>query len=159
MARHLPRSYSLGFAGRLSKRLRRLAASPLFKEAGRNINVERRADFGGGGNLIVRDFADIGENARFMGSGTIIIGEHAMMGPDVMIITSDHKILPMGFDGYETANVEIGDYAWIGARAIILKGVKIGKYAIVGAGAVVTADVTDYTIVGGVPAKVIRTRE
>lgn len=54
--------------------------------------------------------------------------------------------------------VEIGNDVWIGARATILNGCKIGDGAVVAAGAVVTKDVPPYTIVGGVPAKVIRTR-
>jgi len=64
---------------------------PLLKESARTIMIERGADFGSGRN---KDHACIGENARFIGFGTIIIGRHVMMGPDVMIITSDHKPLP-----------------------------------------------------------------
>jgi len=96
---------------------------------------------------------------RIVGNGHVYVGKHVMMGPDVVIITSDHKILPEGFNGYINKDVIIGDYAWIGARAIILKGVKIGKWAIVGAGAVVTKDVPDYAIVAGNPAKIIRFRK
>jgi maltose O-acetyltransferase len=82
-----------------------------------------------------------------------------MMGPDVMIITEDHKILSDKFDGYVSEDVVISDHAWIGARAIILKGVKIGKYAVIGAGSVVTHNVGDYEIWAGNPAKLIKKRK
>jgi len=55
--------------------------------------------------------------------------------------------------------VQIEDYVFIGPRAIILPGVKIGKGAVIAAGAVVTKDVSDFEIVGGVPAKVIGERK
>jgi acetyltransferase-like isoleucine patch superfamily enzyme len=58
-----------------------------------------------------------------------------------------------------TQTVEIGDYVFIGPRAIILPGVKIGRGAVIAAGAVVTKDVPDFTIVGGVPAKAIGERK
>ena len=55
--------------------------------------------------------------------------------------------------------MDIGDYVFIGPRVIILPGVRIGKGAIVGAGAVVTKDVSDFAIVGGIPAEVIGERK
>ena len=94
-----------------------------------------------------------------MGEGEIFIGKHVMMGPDAMILTSDHKMTAKGYDGYEHGRVVIKDYAWIGARAVILKNVTIGRYAVIGAGAVVTKDVGDYEVAVGVPAKVVRRRE
>lgn len=93
-----------------------------------------------------------------MGTGNVTIGRHVMMGPDVMILTSDHQVSEGSYAGYTTKDVLIDDHAWIGARAIILKGVTIGKHSIVGAGAVVTHDVSDYEIVGGSPARLIRKR-
>jgi len=158
-AKNLPRSYEFGIFGKISKKIRNILCRRIIRDAHPTIFIERGADFGGGKNLIVKEYGCIGENARFIGEGNIIIGRHAMLGPDVMIITGDHKIKKESFDGYIYKDVEIGDYAWIGARAIILKGVKIGKYAIVGAGAVVTKDVPDYAIVGGNPARIIRYRE
>lgn len=154
----LPRSYQLGAIGKLSGKMRSSVCRRIFSGAPKYVCVERGADFGSGKNLVVKEYACIGENARFMGEGKIIIGRHAMMGPDVMIITSDHKMKRDGFDGYVSKDVEIGDYAWIGARVIILKGVKIGTYAVVGAGAVVTRDVPDYAIAGGSPARVLKYR-
>lgn len=158
-AKNLPRSYQLGFIGRLSHRIRYLICRNLIIRNKGYFNIERGADFGGGKNIIIDESGGIGENARFMGHGKIIIGKHVMMGPDVMIITDDHKILPEKFDGYVSEDVVIDDYAWIGARAIILKGVKIGKYAVIGAGSVVTHDVGDYEIWAGNPAKLIRKRK
>jgi len=159
IAKHLPKSDEFDFIGRACHRFRSLICRPLFKESAKVIGVGKGADFGNGRNIIMKDHANIGVNARIMGLGTVIIGRHVMMGPEVMIITSDHKILPEGFDGYVMEDVEIGDYVWIGARAIILKGVKIGKYAVVGAGSVVTKDVPDYAIVAGIPARILRMRK
>ncbi len=157
-AKHLPRSYELGPVGKWSNWVRRLACRPLFKNVEGFFSVERGADFGGGKNIIIREYGSLGENLRLMGEGTVTVGRHVMMGPDVMILTSDHQAAEEGFKGYTTKDVLIDDHAWIGARAIILKGVKIGKHAIVGAGSVVTHDVNDHEIVGGSPARLIRKR-
>ncbi len=157
-AKHLPRSYELGPVGKWSSRMRRLACRPLFKNVEGFFSVERGADFGGGKNIIIREYGSLGENLRVMGAGTLTIGRHVMMGPDVMILTSDHQATKESFKGYATKDVLIDDHAWIGARAIILKGVRIGKHSIVGAGAVVTHDVNDHEIVGGSPARLIRKR-
>lgn len=158
IAMHLPRSYEFGIFGKISGKIRNILCRMIISDAHPTIFVERGADFGGGKNLCLKEHACIGENARFMGEGKVTIERHVMMGPDVMIITSDHKMKREGFDGYISKDVEIGEYAWIGARAIILKGVKIGKHAVVGAGAVVTKDIPDYAIAGGSPAKILKYR-
>jgi maltose O-acetyltransferase len=157
-AKHLPRSYELGTVGRLSGRLRRFACRPLFRSAEGFFSIERGADFGGGRNIVIREYGCLGENLRVMGEGGVTIGRHVMIGPEVMILTSDHQAMGEGFNGYATKDVLIDDHAWVGARAIILKGVKVGKHAIVGAGAVVTHDVGDYEVVAGSPARLIRKR-
>ena len=115
--KHLPRSYELGAIGKISNKMRNMTCRMIIRQAHPTIFVERGADFGSGKNLVLKEYACIGENARFMGDGKITIGRHAMMGPDVMIITSDHVLESNGFGkGYITKDVEIGDYAWIGAR-------------------------------------------
>ncbi len=84
------------------------------------------------------------------------------MGPKVTILTRKHiynVIISMNMQsGCTVKAVEIADDVWIGTRALILPGVSIGKGAIIAAGAVVTKDVPDYAIVGGNPAKVIKSR-
>lgn len=91
------------------------------------------------------------------GRDRVEIGNHVDIASEVMIYSSEHDIQADDFHA-TLAPVKIGDYVFIGPRAIILAGVTIGDGAVVGAGAVVTKDVEPFTIVGGVPAKVIGER-
>ena len=109
----------------------------------------------------------IGPCAIFRASDSAIsIGNKVMFGPRVTIMGGDHNFSKVGsymFDVKEKSEeddlpVFISDDVWVGACATILKGVTIGKGAIVAAGALVVDDVPEYSIVGGVPAKVIRYR-
>lgn len=100
----------------------------------------------------------IGQNAFLDGRDKLIIGSHVDIASDVMIYNSEHDINAEDFSAI-VAPVEIGDFVFIGPRAIILPGVKIGKGAVVAAGAVVTKDVAEFTVVGGVPAQVIGERK
>jgi acetyltransferase-like isoleucine patch superfamily enzyme/cellulose synthase/poly-beta-1,6-N-acetylglucosamine synthase-like glycosyltransferase len=87
----------------------------------------------------------------------IHIGDFVNISPEVYILTLQHEPNNMFFD-CKGGEVTIGDYAWIGVRAIILPGVNIGEGAIVAAGAIVNKDVAPYSIVAGVPAKEVKTR-
>ena len=133
------------------------------------------------GRLLINGYNQIGRGSlvwileggqiRFDGDGTftagnnmIICKEHVHIGRGVQIAwgvtISDHdfhKTYTNGVQNIETAPVRIGDGAWIGMNAIILKGVSIGEKAIVGAGSVVTKDVPDHALVAGAPAKIITT--
>jgi acetyltransferase-like isoleucine patch superfamily enzyme len=100
----------------------------------------------------------IGKHAFLDGRDKLKIGNHVDIASDVMIYNSEHDLAADDFAATQ-APVEIGDYVFIGPRAIILPGVKIGKGAVVAAGAVVTKDVEEFAIVGGVPAKVIGERQ
>jgi acetyltransferase-like isoleucine patch superfamily enzyme len=94
------------------------------------------------------------------GRGGLRIGDHVSISQYVMIQTLGHDPQSAAFDCV-AGEVQIGDRAWIGARALILPGVKIGEGAVVGAGSIVTKDVPPYAIVAGSPARKIkeRTRE
>ena len=97
----------------------------------------------------------INENVQISCGSTIEIGKGATIGRDVCIRSYDGHTIEK--DGYQiAAPIKIGDHVWIGQGAIILKGITIGDGAIVASGALVTKDVPAHTIVGGVPAKVLK---
>lgn len=108
-------------------------------------------------NIKIGKDSIIGEGAVLDGRDKLIIGDHVDIASEVMIYNSQHDLQSEDFHA-TLAPVTIGDYVFIGPRAIILPGIKIGKGAAIGAGAVVTRDVEEFTIVGGVPAKVIGQR-
>lgn len=109
-------------------------------------------------NISIGDDSIIGENAVLDGRDRLIIGNHVDIASEVMVYNSQHNVHSETFES-ESLPVVIGDYVFIGPRAIILPGVSLKKGAVVGAGAVVTKDVEEYTIVGGVPAQVIGKRK
>lgn len=92
----------------------------------------------------------------------IRIGNYVHTGANVMMIAFNHAFdtreIPTIKQDYYDADIIIEDDVWIGGGAIILAGVTIGKGAIIGAGAVVNKNVPAYTIVGGVPARVLKNR-
>lgn len=96
----------------------------------------------------------------------IIFGDNVLLGPNVTIVNGDHSIRRIGIpliNNHEKlpeddADVILGDESWIGANVTILKGVNIGRGCVVAAGAVLVKDTPPYTIVGGVPAKVLKNR-
>lgn len=89
--------------------------------------------------------------------GGLKIGHHVDIASEVMIWTSEHDIQSANMQTTEE-KVEIGDFVFIGPRAIIMPGVKIGEGAVIAAGAIVTKNVEPYSIVAGVPAKKIGER-
>lgn len=91
-------------------------------------------------------------------SDVITIGERASLGHEVLIMTSSHEIgdRPRRAGPLYTRPVSIGAGAWLGARCMILPGVSVGEGAIVAAGAVVNRDVPPHTLVGGVPARILK---
>ena len=108
--------------------------------------------------VMIGDGTIVGDHCFLDGRAPLKIGNHVDIASQVLIYNSEHDISSEGFDPIY-GEVEVGDFVFIGPRAIILPGVKIGRGAIVAAGAVVTSDVADFEIVGGVPAKIIGERK
>lgn len=115
-----------------------------------------------GQGLKVGSHSSIGAYSYIGCSGFVEIGRNVMIGPNVSIIAENHVIkdneIPMQQQGVVQKGITIKDDVWIGTKAVILDGVTIGTGSVVAAGAVVTKNVEPYSIVGGVPAKVIKYR-
>ena len=116
---------------------------PFFTDSGKNTHVGSRVFINAG--------------CQFQDQGGIWIGDDVLIGPQTVISTLNHVLNPDDRASMWASPVQIGDKVWIGAHATILPGVTIGEGAIVGAGAVVTKNVPPRTIVGGVPARVLKT--
>ena len=110
------------------------------------------------GDVIIGDHTRIGIHNTII--GPVTIGSHVNLAQGITVTALNHNVnditKTIGEQGVTTKQVVIKDDVWIGANAVILPGVTIGRHSVVAAGAVVTKDVPDYTIVGGVPAKIMR---
>lgn len=158
----LPSTNNNLFVSKIIRKLRSWVACGCFDKHGKDVNIEKNADFGKGNDIVIGDYSGLGVNCKVR--GPLEIGANVMMGPEVRIMTSKHNTsrtdIPMRLQGdLPKQKVTIGDDVWIGARVIILPGISIGMGAIIGAGAVVTKDVPNFAVVGGVPAKVIKYRK
>ena len=98
----------------------------------------------------------INHGCSFLDLGGITIEDDVLIGPQVKLVTENHPVDPGNRKSLDLKSIHIGKNVWLGAGAIILPGVTVGENSIVAAGAVVTKDVPSNTIVGGVPARVIK---
>lgn len=96
-------------------------------------------------------------DCTFLDLGGITIEDNVLIAPKVNLLSEGHPVLPELRHSLMVGHIHIKKNAWIGANATILPGVTIGENAIVASGAVVSEDVAENTIVGGIPAKVIKT--
>ena len=128
-----------------------------FRSCGKKVSISKDLDVAGAENISFGSNIFIGPRCTFYAlKANLTIGSHVMFGPEVMIITGDHRFDIKGMYMDEVTNemklpendkpVNIEDDCWIGARAIVLKGVTIHKGSIVAAGAVVVKDVPEYSI-------------
>lgn len=113
--------------------------------------------------VVIGNNVGISQNCFIAARGMIRIGNNVIIGPGVSIFSENHifnKIdIPIVFQGETRSDVTINDDVWIGTKATILAGVTIGAHSIIAAGSVVTKDVPEYSIVGGVPARIIKMRK
>lgn len=117
--------------------------TPIYINSGKHISI--------GKNVFVNF------DCTFLALGGITIEDDVLIGPKVSLITESHPLNPKERKGLIGKPILIKKNAWIGANATILPGVTIGENAVVAAGAVVSKNVPDNTVVGGVPAKFLKT--
>lgn len=115
---------------------------PFYTDFGRNITVGRRVF--------------INEGCCFQDQGGIEIGDDCLIGHQAVFATLNHDADPDKRGNMIAAPIKLGKGVWVGAHATILAGVTVGDHAIIAAGAVVTRDVPPDTVVGGVPAKILK---
>lgn len=114
---------------------------PFYTDFGRNIHF--------GKNVFVNDCC------HFQDQGGIFIGDNVLIGHNTVLATIDHDLDPRSRQNHY-APIHIGNNVWIGASAVITKGVSVGDNAVIAAGAVVTKDVPANVVAGGVPARIIK---
>lgn len=116
-----------------------------------------------GRNLVIEDHVDLAKDVLITTSGGVEIGERTLIGYRTQIISSDHTIPPIGVpfpvSGDNHKKIVIGKDVWIGGNCLITAGVTIGDGVVVAGGSVVTKNIPKNSIVGGVPAKIIKMRK
>lgn len=110
------------------------------------------------GDVVIGDKTRIGLHCTII--GPVTIGNNVNLAQGIVVTALNHNFTDctkrIDEQGISTKEVTIGNDVWIGANATILPGVTIGRHCVVAAGSVVTKDVPDYTVVGGVPARVMK---
>lgn len=154
------------FIQRVWRRVWMLILRPAFGRYGRNFIFDPRDHFNYE-NIEVGDDVSLGRGAVLMATESKIrIGNKVMFGPNVTVVAGNHNTSQVGRFMYDITekrpeddqDVLIEDDVWVGCGVIILKGVRIGRGSVIAAGALINRDVQPYTIVGGVPAKIIGVR-
>ncbi len=132
-----------------------------FMKVGHHSRVMRDVYVGNGKGIEIGDYCRVNEKVRL---DNVKIGNHVMIARESVILGKTHETIdletPMEQQGnIPTPQTVIGDDVWLGLRVTLMPGLKISKGSIIGAGAVVTKDVKEYSIVGGIPAKLIKYRK
>ena len=159
--RYLPSS-TVFLLGPFSKKIRYLCCKNIFTYCGKNVNIERNALFGCGFDIEIGDNSGIGINCVV--PSNIKIGKNVLMGPKVYILQFNHKFdkidIPIREQGYSPKlKTVIEDDCWIGRQVIFTPGRTLKKGSIVAAGTVLCKDFPEYSIIGGNPSKLIKSRK
>jgi maltose O-acetyltransferase len=156
----LPTSTTL-IVGKTIRKLRYLCCKHIFLYCGKNVNIERGANFGTGFRLKIGNNSGLGINCCV--PANIEIGENVMMGPECYVLSINHAFdrvdIPM-IEQHNTIEKKtvIEDDVWIGRQVLFTPGRTVRKGSIIGAGCVLSKDFPAYSIIGGNPSKLIKLR-
>lgn len=147
--------------GGVSKQIRYVLGRRIFKYCGKNVNIERGACFGSGRLLEIGDNSGLGINCNV--PSNIKIGKDVMMGPNCYILYQNHRIddvsTPMNRLGFVTkGRTIIEDDVWIGRNVTFTPGRHVSKGTVIGACCLLCKDFPEYSVVGGNPSEIIRSR-
>lgn len=147
--------------GKISCRIRYYICKHIFEYCGKDVNIEHGAKFGAGTKIRIANNSGLGVNCTIPNGS--IIGNNVMMGPNCYIHERNHAFdrtdIPMREQGYLSGKpVVIDDDVWIGRDVTIMVGRHIAKGSIVAANCVLTKDFPEYSIIGGNPSRLIRSR-
>ncbi len=114
------------------------------------------------GNITLEEDANVGFNVEIFSAADVRVGRRTLIAAYTYLVGGDHLFdrtdIPVLHQGRTARGIDVGENVWLGAHVVVSDGCRIGRDAIVGAGAVVTADVPEFHIAAGVPARVIRDR-
>jgi acetyltransferase-like isoleucine patch superfamily enzyme len=114
------------------------------------------------GDIVLEEDANIGFNVEVFSAARVRIGRKVLVAAYTYLVGGDHLYdrvdIPVLEQGRTARGIDIGDNVWLGAHVVVADGVTIGRDAVIGAGAVVTADIPEYHVAAGVPARAMRDR-
>lgn len=159
-AQYLPNSYSK-ILGNISNNIRVFLCKQIFKKCGNIRTINRKVNFGSGRDFEMGDDSGIGEQTQL--PPDTIIGKNVMVSRFVFVLHRNHEfartdipIINQGFKPFKKTIIE--DDCWIGLGCYLTPGRHIKKGTIIAMGSVLTKDFPEYSIVGGNPAKLIKSR-
>ncbi|MFZ3087183.1 MAG: acyltransferase [Methylotenera sp.] len=158
---HFPWNLKIGKGASIGKCL--IVATGGGVSIGNNVSIGYGAVLDAlGGYINIDDFSALGPHVVAYGQGGLEIGKYCMIASQTTIVASSHIYssidIPIKMQGTKALGIVIGDDVWIGANVVVQDGVELGNGVIVGSGAVVRSSFSEYSIVAGVPAKIIGNR-
>lgn len=160
--RWLPESFSPFGKLLCSRQIRYFVCKHIFLKCGKNVNIERGANFGSGFEIEIGDNSGIGISCTC--ASNLKIGSNVLMGPKCFFLAFNHaykdKLRTIKEQGYSEKLVTlIGDDVWIGREALFTPGRTVSDGTVIAARTCVCKDFPAYSVIGGNPARLITTRE
>lgn len=155
----LDRLYDFNMTRPTEQEKRQALMKEMFAELGKGVYIEPpfHANWGGA-HCHFGDYVYANFNLTCVDDTHIYVGENTMLGPNVVLATAGHPILPeLREKGYQyNMPIHIGKNCWLGAGVIVLPGVTIGDHSVIGAGSIVTRDIPANVVAVGNPCRVLR---